>query len=68
MSQPDLTSQPRTVVAAKPKSNIYTALLGIAAIALAVGCIFLLNEVGQHAEDVGQGGYFWEWFGVVKSA
>lgn len=68
MSQPDLTSQPRTVVVQKPKNNIYIVLLGVAALTLSVGCIFLLNEVGNYAEDAGQGGYFWEWFGVVTSA
>lgn len=62
MSQPDLTSQPRTLVVQKPKSNIYTALLGIAALSLLVGCIFLAIEITRYAADASVSG----WFGAIR--
>ncbi len=33
------------MVVQKPKSNVFTALLGIAALALTIGCLFLLKEI-----------------------
>lgn len=62
MSQPDLTNQPRTMVVQKPKSNIYTALLGVAALALLVGCILMAVEIGRYATDAGVSG----WFGAIR--
>lgn len=62
MSQPDLTNQPRTMVVQKPKSNIYTALLGIAAIALAIGCILMAIEISRYASDASVSG----WFGAIR--
>lgn len=62
MSQPDLTSQPRTMVVQKPKSNIYTALLGISAMALFIGCILLAVEISRYAGDAGVSG----WFGAIR--
>ncbi|MCO6046991.1 hypothetical protein NG895_24085 [Aeoliella sp. ICT_H6.2] len=44
MSQPEISDQPRSMVVQKPKSNIYTALLGISALALMMACLFLLLE------------------------
>ena len=49
MSQPDFNEQPRSMVVQKPKSNIYTALLAISALALVVGCVFLLLEITTYS-------------------
>jgi len=49
-------------VVQKPKSNIYTALLGIAAMALLVGCIFLAIEITRYAGDASVSG----WFGAIR--
>lgn len=49
MSQPEITDQPRSMVVQKPKSNIYTALLGISALALTLACVFLLLEWVHYA-------------------
>ena len=62
MSQPDLTDQPRTMVVQKPKSNIYTALLGISAIALAIACLLLAIEISRYATDASVSG----WFGAIR--
>lgn len=62
MSQPDLTNQPRTMVVQKPKSNIYTALLGVAALALFIGCVFLILEINRYAGDAGVSG----WYGAIR--
>jgi hypothetical protein len=32
----------------KPKSSLYTALLGVAVLAIAVGCLFLLLEISRY--------------------
>ncbi|MCO6046990.1 hypothetical protein NG895_24080 [Aeoliella sp. ICT_H6.2] len=66
MSQPDLTSPGRPVASGqKPKSNVYTGLMGMAAICLAIACILLMMDIGQSAEDYGATS---GWFGVVTSA
>lgn len=39
------------MVVQKPKSNIYTALLGISALALLIGCVFLLLEVVTYSHS-----------------
>lgn len=44
MSQPEALEEPRSMVEQKPKSNVYTALLGISMLALMTGCAFLLLE------------------------
>lgn len=44
MSQPETPDQPRSMVVQKPKSNVYTALLGISALALTVACLLLLMQ------------------------
>ncbi len=62
MSQPDLTNQPRGMVVQKPKSNVYTALLGVATVALLIGCILLAIEISRYAGDAGVAG----WFGAIK--
>lgn len=62
MSQPDLTSQPRTMVVQKPKSNIYTALLCVATMALLIGCILLAVEISRYATDASLSG----WFGAIR--
>ena len=53
MSQPDLISdvpaeQPRGILVHKPKSTIYTALLGIAVGALTIGCLLLALEIMRY--------------------
>ncbi|WP_425396453.1 hypothetical protein [Aeoliella sp.] len=50
MSQPETTDQPRSMVVQKPKSNIYTALLGISLLCLMLACMFLLLAWSQYAE------------------
>lgn len=63
MSQPDLTSQPRMASGQKAKSNVYTGLMGLAAMCLAIGCILLMIEISRYASDAGVSS---GWFGVVK--
>ncbi|MEX2318078.1 MAG: hypothetical protein WD669_13050 [Pirellulales bacterium] len=46
MSLPDLPSdRPRGVLVRRPKTTIYTVLLGIAVAALAIGCLLLLFAI-----------------------
>lgn len=46
MSQPDSKStRPAGILVRKPTTSIYTALLGIAVVALALGSLFLLMEI-----------------------
>ena len=66
MSQPDLTNGPARTPGGsgqKTKANVYTGLLGIAAICLAIGCILLMIEIGRYASDAG---ITTGWFGVIK--
>ncbi|QDU53983.1 hypothetical protein [Aeoliella mucimassa] len=65
MSQPDLTNGPvrTTSSGQKSKATVYTALLGIAAMCLAIGCIMLMIEIGRYASDAGVTS---GWFGVIK--
>lgn len=66
MSQPDLTSPSRPVGSGqKPKSNVYTGLMGIAAMCLAIACILMIVEINRYAADYGATS---GWFGVVTSA
>jgi hypothetical protein len=45
VSQPDLSSsEPRGVLVAKPKTSIFTVLLGIALLAITFSCLMLLLE------------------------
>jgi hypothetical protein len=49
VSRLDSTSdRPRGVLVRKPKTTIYTVLLGIAAAALAVGCLALFWEFWRY--------------------
>ncbi len=49
MSQPDSKStEPTGILVRKPSSNIYTALLGIAAVALMLGALFLFLELYRY--------------------
>lgn len=49
MSPPNSTSdKPAGVLVRKPKSSLYTALLGVAVLAIAVGCLFLLLEISRY--------------------
>jgi hypothetical protein len=49
VSLPESSSEaPRGVLVRRPRSNIYTVLLGVAAAALAIGCIVLLLEIWQY--------------------
>ncbi|MBI1904403.1 MAG: hypothetical protein HYS13_25180 [Planctomycetia bacterium] len=50
MSQPDLSSQ-QGVVVQKPKSDVYTMMLVISLIAMAVAIIFLLIEASKYDWD-----------------
>ena len=68
MSQPDLASGsvPRGVVVQKAKSNIYTALIGVAAGALALGCLLLYIELFRHTPAGTNFFNFMAVFGSVK--
>ena len=49
MSQPESSSdEPRGVLVRKPKTTIFTVLLGLSAAALAVGCLMLLLEIWHY--------------------
>lgn len=49
MSLPGSSSEPpRGVLVPKPRTNIYTVLLGIAALALVVGSLILALEIWQY--------------------
>ena len=39
---------PRGVLVPKPRTNIYTVLLGIAALALLIGCALFALEIWQY--------------------
>lgn len=65
MSQPDLindnvSQRPRPPLA---RASVYTALLGMSAMCLAVACILLMVKIGWSAEDAG---ITTGWFGVIK--
>lgn len=60
MSLPDSRStEPAGVLVRKPKSNVYTALLGIALGALMFGSLFLVLEITEY-------GSFFSWPWVVR--
>lgn len=40
--------KPVGILVRKPKTSIFTVLLGIAALAMAIGCVFLLLEISQY--------------------
>jgi hypothetical protein len=42
------SAKPAGILVRKPKSTIFMVLLGIAAAALAIGCLFLLLEISQY--------------------
>ena len=54
MSVPESSSdepqseEPRGVLVRRPKTNIYTIMLGITAGAIAIGCLLLLLEIWQY--------------------
>jgi heme/copper-type cytochrome/quinol oxidase subunit 3 len=49
VSLPDSRStEPAGVLVRKPKSNVYTALLGIALAAIMLGCLFLVLEITEY--------------------
>jgi hypothetical protein len=49
MSVPEPSSdEPRGVLVRRPRTTIYTAMLGVAAAALAIGCLMLLLEIWQY--------------------
>lgn len=49
MSQPDSKStKPAGVLVHKPRTTIYTALLGVTAVALAIGCALLVLELSSY--------------------
>lgn len=46
MSQPDSEStRPTGILVHRPTTTVYTAMLGVAAVALALGALFLLLEI-----------------------
>lgn len=51
MAQTDFNEQPRSMVVQKPKSNIYTVLLGISMLALMIGSVFLLLEITTYSQS-----------------
>lgn len=52
MSQPDLTSPSRGVVVQRPKSDVYTVMLGIALTAIAIACLLLFLELRRYKGDI----------------
>lgn len=49
MSQPNSTSaKPPGILVRKPKTSLFTVLLGIAVAALVLGCLFLLLEISRY--------------------
>jgi hypothetical protein len=40
--------EPRGVLVRKPRTTIYTVLLGISAAAIVIGCLLLLLEISQY--------------------
>jgi hypothetical protein len=49
VSQPDSRStEPAGVLVPKPKSNIYTAQLGIALAAIVIACLLLVFEISEY--------------------
>lgn len=54
------------MIVQKPKSNIYTALLGIAALALTIGAILLYTEIYRHTPAGTSYFNFMAVFGAVK--
>lgn len=49
MSQPDSSSdRPRGVLVRRPQASIFTALLGIALLALIVSCLLLALELSRY--------------------
>jgi hypothetical protein len=41
-------AKPVGILVRKPKTSIFTVLLGIAAVAIAIGCLFLFLEISQY--------------------
>lgn len=52
MSQPDLTSPGRSVVVQRPKSDVYTIMLGIALTAILIACLLLFLELRRYKGDI----------------
>jgi hypothetical protein len=42
------STEPAGVLVPKPKSNIYTALLGIALAAIVIACLLLVFEISEY--------------------
>ena len=52
MSQPDLTNEPGGIYEERPRSNIYTAMLGVDFVALCFASTMLAMELSE---------YNWDW-------
>jgi hypothetical protein len=52
VSQLDSTNEPGGIYEERPRSNIYTAMLGVAFVALCFACTMLAMELGE---------YDWDW-------
>lgn len=52
MSQPDLTNEAGGIYEERPRSNIYTAMLGVAFVALCFASTMLAMELSE---------YDWDW-------
>lgn len=56
VSQPDLTSPAappgRSVVVQRPKSDVYTVMLGIALLAVVIACVLLWLEFRRYKGDI----------------
>ena len=53
MSNPNPTgTSSRGVIVPKPKADIYTLLLALSLIAIIIGCIFLVLELGRYDYEV----------------
>lgn len=42
------SAEPAGILVRKPKTSLFTVLLGIAALAIAIGCLFLILEISQY--------------------
>jgi hypothetical protein len=48
VSLPESDSEPRGILVRKPKTTVYTVLLGISAAALAIACLLMVLEIWQY--------------------
>jgi hypothetical protein len=60
VSQPDSEStRPAGILVRKPKASIYVAMLGIALVAIVIGCIVLHLELAEYGGFMGFFSFPW---------